>query len=82
VHEPSFIKDGNTWTNSAPPLASAQTTQHPGVTLSRDLLLKEVWAYSTEAFTRTVNIHLAGLRHKVEDNPKRSVLNRDGPGAG
>jgi DNA-binding response OmpR family regulator len=65
VHEASFIKDGNTCTNSAPPLASAQTTQHPGVTLSRDLL-GEVWAYSTEAFTCTVNIHLASLRQIVE----------------
>jgi hypothetical protein len=35
-----------------------------GVTLSRDLLLKEVWPYSSEVFTRTVDVHVASLRQK------------------
>src|SRR5947199_7580456 len=30
--------------------------EHRGETLSRDLLLKEVWGYSSEAFTRTVDV--------------------------
>ena len=56
--------------------------EHRGVTLSRDLLLKEVWAYSTEAFTRTVDVHVASLRQKVEDNPKRPLLIVTVPGLG
>jgi two-component system alkaline phosphatase synthesis response regulator PhoP len=56
--------------------------EHPGVTLSRDLLLKEVWAYSTEAFTRTVDVHVASLRQKIEENPKRPALIVTVPGLG
>jgi two-component system alkaline phosphatase synthesis response regulator PhoP len=48
--------------------------EHRGTTLSRDLLLKEVWAYSTEAFTRTVDVHVASLRQKIEENPKQPKL--------
>ena len=35
---------------------------HRGTTLSRDVLLKEVWGYSAETFTRTVDVHVASLR--------------------
>jgi two-component system alkaline phosphatase synthesis response regulator PhoP len=56
--------------------------EHSGVTLSRDLLLKEVWAYSTEAFTRTVDVHVASLRQKIEENPKRPALIVTVPGLG
>ncbi|MGA3106315.1 MAG: response regulator transcription factor [Terriglobales bacterium] len=48
--------------------------EHPGVTLSRDVLLKEVWAYSADAFTRTVDVHVASLRQKLEDDPKKPTL--------
>lgn len=44
--------------------------EHRGATLSRDVLLKEVWSYSTDAFTRTVDVHVASLRQKLEDDPK------------
>jgi two-component system alkaline phosphatase synthesis response regulator PhoP len=56
--------------------------EHPGVTLSRDLLLKEVWDYSTEVFTRTVDVHVASLRQKIEENPKRPTLILTVPGLG
>jgi two-component system alkaline phosphatase synthesis response regulator PhoP len=56
--------------------------EHRGVTLSRDLLLKEVWSYSTEAFTRTVDVHVASLRQKIEENPKRPALIQTVPGFG
>jgi two-component system alkaline phosphatase synthesis response regulator PhoP len=56
--------------------------EHRGVTLSRDLLLKEVWSYSTEAFTRTVDVHVASLRQKIEENPKRPTLIQTVPGFG
>jgi two-component system alkaline phosphatase synthesis response regulator PhoP len=48
--------------------------EHRGTTLSRDVLLKEVWAYSTEAFTRTVDVHVASLRQKLEEDPKKPSL--------
>jgi two-component system alkaline phosphatase synthesis response regulator PhoP len=56
--------------------------EHPGTTLSRDVLLKEVWAYSTEAFTRTVDVHVASLRQKLEENPKKPSLIVTVPGLG
>jgi two-component system alkaline phosphatase synthesis response regulator PhoP len=56
--------------------------EHPGVTLSRDLLLKEVWDYSADAFTRTVDVHVASLRQKIEDNPKSPALILTVPGLG
>jgi two-component system, OmpR family, alkaline phosphatase synthesis response regulator PhoP len=48
--------------------------EHRGTTLSRDVLLKEVWSYSTEAFTRTVDVHVASLRQKLEEDPKKPTL--------
>jgi two-component system alkaline phosphatase synthesis response regulator PhoP len=56
--------------------------EHPGTTLSRDILLKEVWAYSTEAFTRTVDVHVASLRQKLEEDPKKPSLIVTVPGLG
>jgi two-component system alkaline phosphatase synthesis response regulator PhoP len=56
--------------------------EHPGTTLSRDVLLKEVWAYSTEAFTRTVDVHVASLRQKLEEDPKKPALIVTIPGLG
>ena len=48
--------------------------EHPGSTLSRDELLREVWGYSTETFTRTVDVHVASLRHKLERDSKHPEL--------
>jgi two-component system, OmpR family, alkaline phosphatase synthesis response regulator PhoP len=56
--------------------------EHAGTTLSRDVLLKEVWAYSTEAFTRTVDVHVASLRHKLEVDPRKPSLIITVPGLG
>jgi len=56
--------------------------EHRGTTLSRDVLLKEVWSYSTEAFTRTVDVHVASLRQKLEDDPKKPTLIVTVPGLG
>jgi two-component system alkaline phosphatase synthesis response regulator PhoP len=44
--------------------------EHPGETLSRDGILREVWGYSVETFTRTVDVHIASLRQKLENDPK------------
>ncbi|MBO0911380.1 MAG: response regulator transcription factor [Acidobacteria bacterium] len=56
--------------------------EHRGVTLSRGLLLKEVWGYSTEAFSRTVDVHVASLRQKIEETPKHPKLILTVPGLG
>ena len=48
--------------------------EHPNTTLSRDVPLKEVWSYSTEVFTRTVDVHVASLRQKLESDPKHPSL--------
>jgi two-component system alkaline phosphatase synthesis response regulator PhoP len=45
--------------------------EHPGVTLSRDELLKQVWGYSGDIITRTVDVHVASLRQKLESEPKQ-----------
>ena len=45
--------------------------EHRGATLSRDELLKQVWGYSAEMYTRTVDVHVASLRQKLEEDPKQ-----------
>jgi two-component system alkaline phosphatase synthesis response regulator PhoP len=45
--------------------------QHPGATLARDVLLREVWGYNADAFTRTVDVHVASLRQKLELDSKK-----------
>ncbi len=37
--------------------------------LSRQDLLKEVWGLSNGSNTRTLDVHIGRLRHKIEDNP-------------
>ena len=44
--------------------------EHRGATLSRDQLLADVWGYDEMPLTRTVDVHVAGLRQKIETNPK------------
>lgn len=45
--------------------------EHPGVTLSREDLLKQVWGYRDGTFSRTVDVHIASLRHKIESDAKQ-----------
>jgi two-component system alkaline phosphatase synthesis response regulator PhoP len=45
--------------------------EHRGATLSRDELLKQVWGYSANMYTRTVDVHVASLRQKLEEDPKQ-----------
>jgi two-component system alkaline phosphatase synthesis response regulator PhoP len=44
--------------------------EHRGATLSRDELLHEVWGYHATPSTRTVDVHVAWLRQKLEPNPR------------
>jgi two-component system alkaline phosphatase synthesis response regulator PhoP len=48
--------------------------EHRGATLSRDELLREVWGYGGQPSTRTVDVHVAWLRQKIEKDPKNPQL--------
>lgn len=43
--------------------------QHEGRVVTREQLLDAVWGYENFPFTRTVDMHIAKLRHKIEANP-------------
>ena len=42
---------------------------HEGQIVTRDQLLEEVWGYNSFPLTRTVDNHIAKLRHKLERSP-------------
>jgi two-component system alkaline phosphatase synthesis response regulator PhoP len=44
--------------------------EHRGAMLTRDELLNEVWGYHAMPSTRTVDVHVAWLRQKIEPNPR------------
>ena len=48
--------------------------EHPNVTISREELLREVWGYENRPSTRTVDVHVAWLRQKIEGDPKNPQL--------
>jgi two-component system, OmpR family, alkaline phosphatase synthesis response regulator PhoP len=41
-----------------------------GTTISREELLNAVWGYNAMVFTRTVDVHVAWLRQKIEPDPR------------
>jgi DNA-binding response OmpR family regulator len=43
--------------------------RHPGMALSRDLLLERVWGWDYGGGSRTVDVHVRWLREKVEADP-------------
>lgn len=45
--------------------------ENRGLVHSRDHLLDQVWGYDAMPSTRTVDVHIAWLRQKLEENPKR-----------
>jgi two-component system, OmpR family, alkaline phosphatase synthesis response regulator PhoP len=48
--------------------------EHNGVTVSREELLEQVWGHIPGTLTRTVDMHIASLRQKMEVNPKRPEM--------
>ncbi len=44
--------------------------RHRGEVVSREALLTEVWGYRSIPLTRTVDVHVAWLRQKIEPNPR------------
>ncbi len=43
--------------------------RHPGMALSRDLLLERVWGWDYAGGSRTVDVHVRWLREKIEADP-------------
>jgi len=56
--------------------------EHAGRSLSRDQILKDVWGYEPDTFTRTVDVHVSSLRQKLEGDPKKPELILTVPGLG
>jgi two-component system alkaline phosphatase synthesis response regulator PhoP len=56
--------------------------EHRGTTVSRERLLHEVWGYDATPSTRTVDVHVAWLRQKLENDPKNPQLIRTVVGLG
>lgn len=56
--------------------------EHRGRTLSREELLREVWGYASAPSTRTVDVHVAWLRQKLEVDPRQPkyILTMHGQG--
>jgi DNA-binding response OmpR family regulator len=44
--------------------------QHRDKTLTRARLLDDVWGHSVMPMTRTVDVHVSGLRRKIETQPR------------
>jgi len=44
--------------------------EHRESAITRDVLLNEVWGYHAMPSTRTVDVHVAWLRQKLEPNPR------------
>jgi len=45
-----------------------------GQTISRSELLRVVWGYDGSTYSRTVDVHVFGLRQKLEEDPSHPVL--------
>jgi len=56
--------------------------EHRGATLTREELLNEVWGYNSMPSTRTVDVHVAWLRQKIEPNPRHPHYVLTIPGMG
>jgi two-component system alkaline phosphatase synthesis response regulator PhoP len=56
--------------------------ERAGSTVPRVELLRSVWGYNSGTLTRTVDMHVASLRDKLEENPRHPVLIVTVPGVG
>lgn len=72
------FRRGETWRDGEPVELSALEykllsyfIERRGAVLSRDELLDKVWGYDAMVYTRTVDVHVAALRQKLEPVPGR-----------
>jgi DNA-binding response OmpR family regulator len=47
--------------------------EHPNQVITREKLLEEVWGYTGDVFTRTVDVHVSLLRKKLDDPHTQST---------
>ena len=47
--------------------------EHRGEVITRDLLMESVWDYDNAPLTRTVDMHVAKLRRKIEERPNEPI---------
>lgn len=48
--------------------------EHRGDVVGRDELLRAVWGYDESTYTRTVDVHVAWLRRKLDDRDNPSII--------
>ena len=74
--EVDFLKADVTKDGASVNLASKELqllrylVDHRGTVLSRESILSAVWEYQPNVSTRTVDVHIAWLRQKLEENPQ------------
>jgi two-component system alkaline phosphatase synthesis response regulator PhoP len=56
--------------------------ERPRTTVSRTELLRAVWGFDADSFTRTVDVHVSGLRKKLEKDPVSPQMIVTVPGFG
>jgi DNA-binding response OmpR family regulator len=56
--------------------------ERPDITISRTELLEAIWGYDSDSFTRTVDVHIATLRKKLERDPVSPKMILTIPGMG
>lgn len=56
--------------------------RHPGLVLSREQLIRQVWEYDYYGDDRVVDVHVGRLRKKIEDEPSNPTLITTVRGAG
>ena len=52
----------------------AHLADNPGRVFTRDQLLQDVWGFEYSGDTRTVDVHVRGLRLKIEEDPAKPRL--------
>lgn len=48
--------------------------RRPGIVISRDALLREVWGYDYPVDTRTIDVHIRGIRQEMEGGESRPAM--------
>jgi two-component system alkaline phosphatase synthesis response regulator PhoP len=83
------VKRGQVTRNGVPVYLSARELQllrylieRAGDAVPRTDILRSVWGYRTGTFTRTVDVHVASLRHKLEKDSKAPEFILTVPGVG
>src|SRR6266568_7182284 len=79
-HVEADFESGQVMKNGAPVSMAAKELQllrylidRRGTVVTREDLLQHVWEYQSDVSSRTIDVHIAWLRQKLEDNPQKPV---------